>query len=74
MRFLLRPYQPLFNAYEAAREADPVRAKWLYEFLPIAVLPIIATILFVTGQSLFWAIGLWLIFCPLWVVINFRKR
>lgn len=70
---IVSPYQRLFRAYQAMRDTDPVRAKWIFEFLPTALLSVLATILFFTGQSLFWAIGLWLFYCPLWVVINFRK-
>ncbi len=74
INLFVSPYQRVYRAYLTARADDPVRAKWVYEFLPLAVLSVLASVLFFTDLTLFWAIGAWAIYFPLWVAINFNRR
>lgn len=74
IRLIFRPYRRLHRAYREMLETDEPRARWRFEFLPIALISILATFLFVAGLSLFWAIGLWALYLPLWVMVNFGGR
>ena len=74
IQLIVGPYQRLHRTYVEMLERDEPRARWRFEFLPIAAISVLATILFVTGQTLLWAIGIWGFYLPLWLMINFTKR